>query len=68
MSDVEIVHYLSHDHDVLPVVCSEDNPLWVLVGLLIAGALLLILGALALCYLAGVWLAGRVGRWAEARR
>ena len=68
MSDVEIVHYVSPDHDVLPVTYVEDNPLWILAGLLIAGALLAIVAVIGVLYLAGVWAAGRVERWAEGRR
>jgi hypothetical protein len=67
MSDVELVHEVSPDRGAFDVVYAEDNPLWILAGLVIAGALLVIIGVLGAFYLAGVWLAGRVGRWAEGR-
>ena len=67
MSNVEIVHYVSPDHEVLPVVYAEDNPLWILAGLLIAGALLVIVAVLGAFYLAGLWAARRVEAWAEGR-
>lgn len=68
MTEVEVVHHYVHaDPEVLPVVYAEDNPLWILVGLLLTGAVLVIIGVLATFYIAGVWLARRVERWAEGR-
>ena len=68
MNDVELVHYVSPDRGVAPeVVYAEDNPLWILAGLLIAGALLAIVAVLGVFYLAGLWAAHRIAQWAEAR-
>ena len=66
VSDVELVHYV--DRGVTPeVVYAEDNPLWVLAGLLIMGALLVVVAVLGAFYLAGLWAARRVDRWVEER-
>jgi hypothetical protein len=67
MSDVEVVHYVSADREILPVAYVEDSVGWVVVGMLVAVALAVIVAVLAVFYLAGVWAAGRVGLWAEGR-
>jgi hypothetical protein len=49
------------------VVYAEENPLWLLVYLLIMVALFAIIAFLGAFYLAGLWLARRLDRWVEAR-
>jgi hypothetical protein len=65
--DVELVHGVGPDRGAFDVVYAEDNPLWVLAGLLVAVALALIIAVLGAFYLAGLWLAGRVERWAKGQ-
>jgi hypothetical protein len=50
------------------VVYAEDNPLWILVGLLIMVALLVIVAILGIAYLAGLFVARRIERWVEERQ
>jgi Tfp pilus assembly protein FimT len=49
------------------IVYAEDNPLWILAGLLVAVALLAIVAVLGAFYLVGVWLSRRLDRWVEDR-
>jgi hypothetical protein len=49
------------------IVYAEDNPLWILFGLLLLIPLLAIILFLGACYLAGLGLARLIERWLEAR-
>ena len=56
---------MSDDRGMFDVVYAEDNPLWVLAGLLIAGALLVIVVVLGAFYLTGLWVSRRVDPWVD---
>jgi hypothetical protein len=55
------------DDGLFEIVYAEENPLWLLAGLLIEVALLAIVTFLGAFYLAGLWLARRLDRWIEER-